>query len=392
MATAKFWTPFAFLALVVVGARLGGAWSFLLVAALPLALTVGDWAFGDDRPSPSPGGGRAHRLLPWLYVPAQLAVMVWAGWTVAQPSTPLLGAVALTLSTGLSAGVFGFLAAHELVHSRHTAERAWGLLMLAALLDMRFSISHVRGHHWRAATWPDPATARKGESFYAFLVRSVVGQWREAWALEAHRLRRAGRALFGRANLMVGFTLMEGALLVAVALCGWRALAFFLADAVLAKVLLEGFNYVAHYGLSRGLDAEGRLEPLRPRHSWSTARRANNAALFNMGRHADHHRFSGRSYHELELMEGGAELPCGYAGVLLLAIVPPLWFAVMDPLVDATIGAGASSVAPRHDALDSATGLAQFPRRPSRERPSLELGAEGATAPETLRQMDRAGL
>ena len=81
----------------------------------------------------------------------------------------------------------------------------------------------------------------------------------------------------------------------------------------------------------------GRLEPLRPRHSWNTRRRANNAALFNMGRHADHHRFSARPYHELEVLDGGAQLPCGYAGVILMALIPPLWRLVMDPRVDAAM-------------------------------------------------------
>ena len=34
----------------------------------------------------------------------------------------------------------------------------------------------------------------------------------------------------------------------------------------------------------------------------------NNAALFNMGRHADHHRFSARPYQALEVLDGGAPM------------------------------------------------------------------------------------
>ena len=40
--------------------------------------------------------------------------------------------------------------------------------MLAGVLDMPFAIAHVHGHHRRAATCEDPATARRGESVYAF--------------------------------------------------------------------------------------------------------------------------------------------------------------------------------------------------------------------------------
>ena len=337
MAIAKYWAPFPFLALVPVGWWLGGPWTFLLLGALPLVLTVGDWLLGDEDSGPG-GSWTAHRLLPWFYIPLQLAEIVWAGSVISLPSTSLIEALGLTLSTGLAAGVFGFIAAHEMAHSRHAGERLYGLAMLAGLLDMPFAIAHVHGHHRRAATRDDPATARRGENLYAFMVRSVVGQARESWTFEAGRLARLGRPAFGLDNRMLLFALVEASLVAAVGLYSLRALAFFVGDAVIAIALLESFNYVAHYGLVRRRLPGGRLEPLRPVHSWSTRRRLNNSALFNMGRHADHHRFSARPYHELELLEGGAILPSGYAGVLLLALIPPLWRRVMDPRVDAAMG------------------------------------------------------
>jgi alkane 1-monooxygenase len=349
VAAAKYWAAFGFLALVPLGYWLGGAWSFLLVGALPLALVACDVALGDEvvfEPSPAP-----YRLLPWLYIPAQLAVIGWAGWTVAQPATSLLADIGLTLSTGVSAGVFGFIAAHEMVHSRHPGERLLGTVMLAGMLDMPFAIAHVQGHHRRAATPDDPATARRGESVYAFVLRSVAGQAREAWSFETRRLARNGRAPLGPGNRMLIYAAVEIALVVGVGALSWRALAFFVADAALSIVLLEAFNYIAHYGLMRRPGPDGRLEPLRPSHSWNTRRRANNATLFNMGRHADHHRFSARPYHELEVLEGGAQLPCGYAGVLLLAFVPPLFMRVMDPraaaAMDDAFSAGAAAAGPK---------------------------------------------
>jgi alkane 1-monooxygenase len=337
MAIAKYWSPFGFLALVPFGVWMGGAWTFLLVGALPLALAGGDWLLGAEPPRTAGEAPIGHRLLPWLYIPLQLIEIAWAGWVVAQPSTDLLTAIGLTLSTGLAAGVFGFLAAHEMVHSRRPAERLYGLAMLAGVLDMQFAISHVHGHHRRPATFEDPATARRGESLYAFWVRSIAGQAAEAWAFETGRLTRRGQAPVGAGNRMVVFAAIELATVVAVGLASWRALAFFLAQAALAVVLLESFNYVAHYGLARRRRADGRLEPLGPKHSWNSVRRMNNASLFNMGRHADHHRFSARPYNELEVLEGGAQLPCGYAGVILMALIPPLWRRVMDPRVDAAM-------------------------------------------------------
>src|SRR5580693_3202340 len=158
MAIAKYWAPFGFLALVPLGWQLGGAWTFLLVGALPLALAGGDWLLGEEAPLAHADTPLRHRLLPWLYIPLQLIELVWAGWRVAQPSTDLVSAIGLTLSTGLATGVFGFLAAHELIHSRRAAERVWGLVMLAGVLDMQFAISHVIGHHRRPAIFETAAT------------------------------------------------------------------------------------------------------------------------------------------------------------------------------------------------------------------------------------------
>ncbi|HEY3797553.1 MAG TPA: alkane 1-monooxygenase [Caulobacteraceae bacterium] len=330
----RFAVPFAFLALAPLGYQLGGLFTFSVLAATPLILTLGDGLLGDDDAAPAPAGRETYRLLPWLYIPLQLAVVAWAGWTVAQPATSLFQAVALTLSCGLTMGIFGFLAAHEMVHSRRAVERAAGLAMLAPLLYLHFSIAHLQGHHRRGATYEDPASARLGESAYAFLIRSIGGQWREAWGYEQARIARAGRGV----NRLIPFAAAQIVLIAAVAAFSLRALGFFLADAALAVVMLELFNYVAHYGLQRRVGPDGRPERLAPRHSWNSSRQVNNAALFNMGRHADHHRFSARVYQELEVLDGGSLLPAGYALAILTALVPPLWFRVMDRRALAALG------------------------------------------------------
>ena len=399
----KYWLPFVFLSLVPLGEIFGGPWCYLLLAVMPASLLGLDLVLGASvDPTASPQDAR-FRLLPWLYIPLQLTVIGWTAVIMARPTTGLPQAVGLTLTCGLAVGVFGFLAAHEMVHSRRRWEKALGVAMLIAVLYPQFAIAHLHGHHRRAATPEDPATARRGESAYAFIIRSVGGQSAEAWRFEAQRLGLAGRPTLGPGNRLLWWFAAEALLVLAIGLVSLRALAFFLADAALAVVLLELFNYIAHYGLIRRRGADGRLERLGPQHSWNSTRRMNNWSLFNMGRHSDHHRFSARPYQALEVLEGGTELPTGYAGAILLALIPPLWRRVMDPRVD--LAMGMSPVAPEGPrrglnpviAADRTpprlTLLRPVPRfgQLSRERPSLELGAEGATAPETLRQKDRAG-
>ena len=315
MAQLRYLSPFVFLALLPLGGVLGGGWTLLAAVAAPLCLALLDGTLGDQ--GNSRGGDAGSRRIPRIYVVLQIAAITWAAVRVASHSTGLIEVIGLTASAGVTTGVFGFVAAHELIHSRDARDRALGLTFLASVFYMHFRIAHLHGHHRRAATVEDPASARLGEGLYAFLIRSIAGQFREAWQFETRR---------SRGNRMIAYLAIEAALLAMLAMASWRASLFMLAVAAIAVILLESFNYVAHYGLSRRAG-----EPLGPRHSWNSERRMNNAALLNMGRHSDHHRGAGRSYDELERVSGSATLPSGYAAALLTALIPPLWRRIMDP-------------------------------------------------------------
>ena len=94
-----------------------------------------------------------------------------------------------------------------------------GRWLLALTLDAEFSIEHVYGHHRRLATPADPATARRGESFYTFLVRSVVGQTRSAFELERGRLQKLGHGTWSAHNRYLRGWVMSAALVVAFGAC-----------------------------------------------------------------------------------------------------------------------------------------------------------------------------
>jgi alkane 1-monooxygenase len=330
----RFCIPFLFLATVPVGILLGGAAAFWTVVAVPVVLCGFDWALGYGHDAHATPEGICYRMLPWLYVLGQIAVTAWTATVIANPKTTLLEAVGATVSVGVSAGVFGMLAAHELVHRRVRGERALGLAMLATVGYMHFRIAHIHGHHVRAATFEDPTTARRGENVYHFVVRAVIGQIREAWGFEATRLRRRGEPLFGPSNRMLQYAGIEVLLAVGFWTLNARAFGFWLAQATLAIVMLELFNYIAHYGLVRRQAPGQAPERISARHSWNSSRRMNNWSLFNMGRHSDHHRRPSRAYQGLEAMGETPELPTGYAGAILLALLPPLWRKIMDPQVD----------------------------------------------------------
>jgi alkane 1-monooxygenase len=114
------------------------------------------------------------------------------------------------------------------------------------------------------------------------------------------------------------------------ALWGAKGVLFFVLQSFVAVTVLELFNYIAHYGLRRSADAAGRFEPLADRHSWNSSNVLVNLLIFNMGRHSYHHARPSISYQDLRYVRTAPELPAGYAGSILLALLPPLWRRVMD--------------------------------------------------------------
>jgi alkane 1-monooxygenase len=325
--------PLLLLGVVPLAYGAGTVASWLSVPVLFAGFAGLEHALGADNDAPSSAPSTlAYRLPVWAYIAAQLGVILW-GVATASHIAAAGRLVGLAVSTGAAAGVFGMLAAHEMIHSRRRAERALGLAMLAAVSYPHFRISHLHGHHRRAATRDDPATARQGESAYRFVLRSAAGQLVEAWRHEQRRC--CGKRWPLAANRVHRYLALTLALYAAIALIfGGRGIVFELAQSMTAIVILELFNYVAHYGLLRRRAPDGRLEPLGAAHSWNVARRVDNALLFNGGRHTHHHRRPALPWQHLRLAAQTPLLPCGLAGSILIALIPPLWRRIMDPKVD----------------------------------------------------------
>lgn len=117
------------------------------------------------------------------------------------------------------------------------------------------------------------------------------------------------------------------------ALWGPQAGAFFLAQgASFSVVLLQTVTYTHHYGLVRDVSpATGRYEPESVFNSWTYDGRFSNALLLNGQRHAAHHAQPQLPYYALQPQPQAPQLPCNIVLSVLMALVPPLWFAQMNP-------------------------------------------------------------
>ena len=150
-------------------------------------------------------------------------------------------------------GAAGINAAHELSHRTHSfLDQAAARWLLAFTCDTTFPIEHIHGHHRYVGTERDPATARRGEYILAFMVRSTVGCFVNAFRIERERLATASMPVWSPANRALRGQLMS--LTYAAGfywLAGWPGVAVFLALAVNGKMYLEAVNYIEHYGLVR---------------------------------------------------------------------------------------------------------------------------------------------
>ena len=237
--------------------------------------------------------------------------------------------IGATIAYGLSCGVLGINAAHELGNRQTWYEQLMSKALLLTTLYMQFIIAHNRGHHQYVSTPLDPSSARYGESLYAFIVRSIFGSWRMAWQLERKKLTTEKKPVWGWQNEMLRFVVIQLGFLGLLVVCfGLKIFVYYGVAALIGVLLLETVNYIEHYGLTR--QAKGiRFERVMPCHSWNSNHPIGRLVLLELSRHSDHHFKANRKYQLLRHFDQSPQMPTGYPGMMLLALFPPLWFWVM---------------------------------------------------------------
>jgi len=322
---------------------LGNPWMLWLpVVFLYVAVPLADALLGEERSNPPESAvaqleaDTYYRYITYALVPVLWGAFVFAAWFVATHDLPWYAWLAMVLNTG-AVGGFGINLGHEMGHKHHRLERWLALVTLAPSGYGHFTIEHNRGHHAQVATPQDCASSRMGESIWRFVWREMPGGAVRAWRLESQRLRDQGLAVWSLENhILLGVAITFALWALLVLWLGWQVLPFLLAASIWINFQLTSANYVEHYGLLRLLQSDGYYERCQPRHSWNSNHVLSNWMLFHLQRHADHHAHAARRYQALRHFDDAPQLPSGYAGMFLLAYVPPLWFAVMNPrLLDA---------------------------------------------------------
>lgn len=274
------------------------------------------------------------KLFDWLLYlnfPIVYGLLFFALYSITNHTYETYEIVGLVLSIGIVLGSNGINVAHELGHRQTKTEQFLAKALLLPSLYMHFFIEHNFGHHLHAATKEDPATAQYNQTVYGFWFTSVTRQYVNAWKIQKNLLLRSETSFFSIKNNMLWFTIFEIVFLTSVfILFGSLGLLFALGTAVTSFILLETINYIEHYGLLRKKLPSGRYERVREIHSWNSNHVIGRIVLYELTRHSDHHYKASKKYQILDCYEDSPQMPYGYPTSMVLSLVPPLWFSIMN--------------------------------------------------------------
>ena len=255
--------------------------------------------------------------------------------------------VGATIGAGMHQGL-GIIFGHELSHTK-----GFGFIvsrwMMALSGCAHFCFAHVYNHHLelgRAWMGPennamgddcDPATSPRGRSIYTHFLISHIGQSYFGIRTEARRMRRQGKSFLSLSNRWIRGYLMSVPTIALFSYAGWLGggwqglgigLLVMFVVWIISNFELEALNYMEHYGLIR---VKG--EPIEYRHSWDNDNIFTSWAFIEIGRQADHHDRGETHFWELTNVggapDGAPNAGIGYYQEFAIALIPPLWHAMM---------------------------------------------------------------
>lgn len=274
----------------------------------------------------------------YCIVPLQYMAVGFFLWQMKYSQYSVIDCIGRIYTLGLLCGIFGINVGHELGHRSHIFEQTLAKALLLTSLYMHFFIEHNKGHHKNVATPKDPASARYGEMIYTFYFRTAILGYFSAWQIAAKDVRKKHQPIFSFYNQMLVMHLIQLIwVLLIFFFTGWLVTIYYLLAALIGIALLETVNYIEHYGLSRKQTVNGQYERTMPIHSWNSNHILGRLMLFELSRHSDHHYIASRKYQLLRHQPQAPQMPTGYPGMMVLALVPPVWFYIMHRHIQKTI-------------------------------------------------------
>ena len=270
----------------------------------------------------------------YMNLPVVYGLLFFSLLTITTSELSTFEIAGTVLTTGIVFGVNGINVGHELGHRQSSPVRFLGKALLLPSLYMHFYIEHNFGHHKHAATPEDPATARYNQSVYSFWFTSTIRQYINAWRIQKRLLLKKEQPFLSYTNDIFWYLVIQSVyLFIIFFLFGITGLLFAIAAAIVGFLLLETVNYIEHYGLIRQKRESGRYERVMACHSWNSNHVIGRIVLYELTRHSDHHYKSSKKYQVLACHQSSPQMPFGYPTSMVLSLIPPLWFRIMNKRV-----------------------------------------------------------
>lgn len=309
------------------------AWVFIPLVELTLKPDITNFSEQEEQVAKN---DHMYDIILYVAVVLHYLLLVQFLRSMQLPHLPVQVIIARIATMGLLCGTFGINVAHELGHRSNRYEQLLAKAALLTSLYTHFFIEHNRGHHKWVATPHDPSTAPLHTSVYRFWLRSVTGTYINAWRIVNKQMKKQGLPFIHYKNEMLQLQLMQVLWLAFLYVTvGGIVTLYYIAAATIGFLLLETVNYIEHYGLLRKLQTGGQFERTMPWHSWNSNHVIGRLMLFELSRHSDHHYLASRKYQILRHQPQSPQMPTGYPGMMLLSLIPPIWFYLVHKKMQA---------------------------------------------------------
>jgi len=311
---------------VIFGNVMGGWWGVSNLIFSLVLLGIVEWLTPEDKRNEGNYGSVLPDIILFFHVPVQIAALTTLFISIQADKFTSTQLIIAAISTGVNSGSSAIVIAHEMIHRKNILWQQLGKLLLFSAGNIYFFVEHLRVHHKWVGTNHDPATARLNESVYHFFFRSTAGQIIHAIRLENLRLKSSAKSFTVFGNYVYRNLLLQIMFCVFLLYAiGITAVTGYIIQILVANFLLEYTNYIEHYGLSRK-DNERVTASL----SWQSDKVISRFFLIDLSRHSDHHYFASKPFHTLDTHGESPVLPTGYITGIYLALIPGLWFKVVN--------------------------------------------------------------
>ena len=297
---------------------------FGLILVLPLLRLV----FGDapDRPPEwSEGTARMLETLPLAAACSHIATLLYSVWVLGNRSWSTTDFLQLGFSLW-AAFIFASCVSHELLHRRNTISKNVGR-MLSGMIGYPFQEHEHRTHHSFVGEIDRAEFPALEDSVWKFTARRFRHILRTTWEGDVQAAMRRGHRLAGGLPLSLASTAVTA---VGFGLAA-RTQGFVLYVIVTVAVVwtMQAMTYVQHWGLAMSDDPNDRSVNC----AWEDRCQVQAWITLSIGFHQAHHRHAAVPYYRQSPTMNAPLQPGGYVVLLFASVAPPLWRALMMPVL-----------------------------------------------------------